>query len=79
LEMRELTIQRCEQMIALLDDPNISDGTPLSLPPSEDIAHLDLAYQKAGRKRIPVIENTQRKKLEEQSVLHDSLSLDLWS
>lgn len=79
LEMRELTIKRCEQMIALLDDPNILDGTPLSLPPSEHVTHLDLAYQKAGRKRIPVIENTQRKKLEEQSVLHDSLSLDLWS
>lgn len=79
LEMRELTIQRCEQMIALLDDPNIPDGSPLSLPSSEDVTHLDLAYQKAGRKRIPIIENTQRKKLEEQSGLHDSLSLDLWS
>ncbi|MEQ1158010.1 integrase [Acinetobacter johnsonii] len=79
LGTRELTIKRCEQLIALLDDPNILDGTPLSLPPSEDVTHLDLAYQKAGRKRIPVIENTQRKKLEEQSVLHDSLSLDLWS
>lgn len=43
------------------------------------MTHLDLAYQKAGCKRIPTIENTQRKKLEEQSVLHDSLSLDLWS
>ena len=79
LEMRELTIKRCEQMIALLDDPNIPDGTPLSIPPSEDVTHLDLAYQKAGCKRIPTIENTQRKKLEEQSVLHDSLSLNLWS
>lgn len=79
LGTRELTIKRCEQLIALLDDPNILDGTPLSLPPSEHVTHLDLAYQKAGRKRIPVIENTQRKKLEEQSVLHDSLSLDLWS
>ena len=79
LEMRELTIKRCEQMIALLDDPNIPDGTPLSLPSSEDVTHLDLAYQKAGRKRIPTIENTQRKKLKEQPILHGSLSLDLWS
>ena len=79
LETRELTIKRCEQMIALLDDPNIPDDTPLSLPPSEDVTHLDLAYQKAGRKRIPTIENTQRKKLEEQIVSHDSLLLDLWS
>ena len=79
LETRELTIKRCEKMIALLHDPNIPDGTPLSIPPSEDVTHLDLAYQKAGRKRIPTIENTQRKKLKEQPVLHDSLSLDLWS
>lgn len=63
LEVRELTIKRCEQMITLLNDPNILDGTPLSLPPSEDVTHLDLAYKKAGRKRIPVIENTQREKV----------------
>lgn len=79
LETRELTIKRCEQMIALLDDPNIPYGTPLSLPTSEDVTHLDLAYQKAGRKRIPVIENTQRKQIEKQQVLNDSLLLDLWS
>lgn len=79
LETRELTIKRCEQMIALLDDPNIPDGTPLSLPSSKNVTHLDLAYQKAGRKRIPIIENTQRKKIEKQRVLNDSLLLDLWS
>lgn len=79
LEMRELTIKRCEQMIALLNNPNIPDGTPLSIPPSEDVTHLDLAYQKAGRKRIPTIENIQRKKLKEQIVSHDSKLLDLWS
>ncbi|MDH2644521.1 hypothetical protein [Acinetobacter baumannii] len=50
-----------------------------SLPSSEDIPHLDLAYQKAGRKRIPTIENTQRKQIEKQQVLHESLLMDLWS
>ncbi|WP_168396728.1 integrase [Acinetobacter indicus] len=79
LEVREQTIKRCEQMIALLDDPNILDGTPLSLPPSEDVTHLDLAYQKAGRKRIPVIENTQRKKIEDEPhLLSPALQMDLW-
>lgn len=79
LEMRELTIKRCEQIIALLDDPNIPDGTPLSLPSSEDVTHLDLAYQKAGRKRIPVIENTQRKKIEgEAHSLNSVLLMDSW-
>ncbi|MEQ1069787.1 integrase [Acinetobacter lwoffii] len=79
LQTRELTIKRCEQMITLLDDPNIPDGTPLSLPPSEDVTHLDLAYQKAGRKRIPVIENTQRKKIEDEPhLLSPALQMDLW-
>ncbi|MFW2150670.1 MULTISPECIES: integrase [Acinetobacter] len=79
LQTRELTIKHCEQMITLLDDPNIPDGTPLSLPPSEDVTHLDLAYQKAGRKRIPVIENTQRKKIEDEPhLLSPALQMDLW-
>ena len=79
LEMRELTIKRCEQMIALLDDPNIPDGTPLSLPSSEDVTHLDLAYQKAGRKRIPIIENTQRKMIEDEAhSLNSVLLMDSW-
>lgn len=80
LEMRELTIKRCEQMLALLEDPNIIDGTPLSLPHTENITHLDLAYQKAGGKRIPVIENTQRKKINGQQQLSlDDLLTDLWA
>lgn len=78
LEMRELTIKRCEQMMALLEDPNISDGTPLSLPPTDDFTHLDLAYQKAGRKRIPVIENTQRKKVKDEQPLLDSIFTGSW-
>lgn len=78
LETRELTIQRCEQMLALLNDPYIEDGTPLSLPSFDEINHLDLAYQKAGRKRIPLIENTQRKKVEENLLELDSIMTDLW-
>ncbi len=79
LETRELTIQRCEQMLALLNDPHIEDGTPLSLPSSDVVNHLDLAYQKAGRKRIPVIENTQRKMIEDEShLLSPVLQMDLW-
>jgi len=78
LEMRELTIKRCEQMIALLEDPNIPDGIPLSLPPSEDVTHLDLAYQKAGHKRIPVIENTQRIINKSVQLLLDSKLTESW-
>lgn len=79
LNVREITIKRCEQLIALMEDPNIPDGTPLSLPSSEDVSHLDLAYQKAGRKRIPIVENTQRKKIKQPQNLLDSMQNDLWS
>ena len=65
-------------MIALLNDPNVSDGTPLSLPPSEDVTHLDLAYQKAGLKRIPVIENLQRQNTEKIGIKSDTILADLW-
>ena len=78
LETRELTIQRCEQMLALLNDPHIEDGTPLSLPFSEAVSHLDLAYQKVGRKRIPLIENTQRKISKDKFIETDSIIADLW-
>lgn len=77
-ETRELTIKRCEQMLALLNDPNIDDGTPLSLPATEEISHLDLAYQKAGRKKIPVIENLQREKAEEIASKTDHMITNLW-
>lgn len=78
LETRELTIQRCEQMVALLNDPNIEDGTPLSLPATEERSHLDLAYQKAGRKRLSVIENQQRNSLARKQGLLDSSLTDSW-
>lgn len=78
LETRELTIKRCEQMLVLLNDPNIEDGTPLSIPATEEVSHLDLAYQKAGRKRIPIIENHQRKKAKEIAIKSDTILTDLW-
>ena len=78
LETRELTIQRCEQLVALLNDPNIENGTPLSLPATEERSHLDLAYQKAGRKRLPVIETQQRNSLARKQGLLDSSLTDSW-
>lgn len=78
LEARELTIQRCEQLVALLNDPNIPDGVPLSLPPSEEVTHLELAYQKAGQKRLPIIENKQRNNLDDKHLLLSSDSTGTW-
>ncbi|QFS18490.1 integrase [Acinetobacter indicus] len=78
LETRELTIQRCEQLVALLNDPNIPDGVPLSLPPSEEVTHLELAYQKAGQKRLPIIENKRRNNLDDIHLLPSSDSTGTW-
>ena len=76
LKMREITIQRCEQILTLLNDPNIPDGTPLHLPASEEVTHLDLSYQKVGRKRLPSIENQQRKLQEGE--LASFASIEAW-
>lgn len=78
LETRELTIQRCEQLVALLNDPNIPDGVPLSLPPSEEVTHLELAYQKAGQKRLPIIENKRLNNLDDIHLLPSSDSTGTW-
>lgn len=79
LELRELTILRCEQMLALLEDPTIADGTPLSIPIVEDITHLQLAYIKAGRKRLPEIKNTQYNKKDKDKISNNSeLNTSTW-
>ena len=79
LELRELTILRCEQMLALFNDPNIADGTPLRIPIVEDVTPLQLAYIKAGRKRLPVIKNTQYNKKEKDKISANSyLNASTW-
>lgn len=50
----------------------------LSLPPSEEVTHLELAYQKAGQKRLPIIENKRRNNLDDIHLLPSSDSTGTW-
>ncbi|CAK1733898.1 Integrase [Vibrio crassostreae] len=59
-ERRKLTTERCEQLLAMMEDPNIEDGSLIRLLNVEDVTQLDLAMDANGKKRLPKIENYQR-------------------
>ena len=59
-ERRKLTTERCEQLIAMLEDPDIEDGSLIRLLNVEDVTQLDRAMDANGKKRLPKIENFQR-------------------
>ncbi|HIF9509480.1 integrase [Photobacterium damselae subsp. damselae] len=59
-ERRKLTTERCEQLLAMMEDPNIEDGSLIKLVNLEDVTQLDRAMDANGKKRLPKIENFQR-------------------
>lgn len=59
-ERRKLTTERCEQLITMLEDPSIEDGSLIKLANVEDVSLLDRAMDANGKKRLPKIENFQR-------------------
>ncbi|MDF5688559.1 integrase, partial [Vibrio parahaemolyticus] len=59
-ERRKLTTERCEQLLAMMEDPNIEDGSLIKLLNVEDVTQLDRAMDANGKKRLPKIENFQR-------------------
>lgn len=59
-ERRKLTTERCEQLLAMMEDPNIEDGSLIRLLNVEDVTQLDRAMDANGKKRLPKIENYQR-------------------
>ncbi|UKA29477.1 integrase [Photobacterium damselae] len=59
-ERRKLTTERCEQLLAMMEDPNIEDGSLIKLLNLEDVTQLDRAMDANGKKRLPKIENFQR-------------------
>jgi len=61
-ERRKLTIERCEQLLAMMEDPNIEDGSLIKLLNVEDVTQLDRAMDANGKKRLPKIENFKRLK-----------------
>ena len=59
-ERRKLTTERCEQLVTMLEDPSIEDGTLIKLINVEDVSLLDRAMDANGKKRLPKIQNFQR-------------------
>lgn len=59
-ERRKQTTERCEKLLAMMEDPNIEDGSLIRLIDIEDVTQLDRAMDANGKKRLPKIENFQR-------------------
>lgn len=74
-ERRKQTTERCEQLLAMMEDPNIEDGSLIRLLNVEDVTQLDRAMDANGKKRLPNIENYQRIKAiqKTQSVTVDEM------
>ncbi|MCL9775102.1 integrase [Vibrio methylphosphonaticus] len=73
-ERRKLTTERCEQLLTMMEDPSIEDGSLIRLLNVEDVTQLDRAMDANGKKRLPKIENFQRiKATQAQKVTVDEL------
>ncbi|WP_430469053.1 integrase [Vibrio alginolyticus] len=59
-ERRKMTTERCEQLLTMMEDPNIEDGSLIRLLNVEDVTQLDRAMDANGKKRLPKIENYRR-------------------
>ena len=59
-QRRKLTTERCEQLLEMMEDPNIEDGALIKLANVEDVTQLDRALEANGKKRLPEIVNFKR-------------------
>lgn len=59
-QRRKLTTDRCAQLLAMMEDPNIEDGALIKLANVEDVTQLDRALEANGKKRLPEITNFKR-------------------
>ncbi len=59
-QRRKLTTDRCAQLLAMMEDPNIQDGALIKLANVEDVTQLDRALEANGKKRLPEIINYKR-------------------
>jgi len=60
LRRYQITTERCEQLLAMMDDPDIKDGALIKLANVEDVTLLDRAMDANGKKRLPDIVNYQQ-------------------
>ncbi|EEZ42455.1 hypothetical protein [Photobacterium damselae] len=75
-ERRKLTTERCEQLLAMMEDPNIEDGSLIKLVNLEDDTQLDRAMDANGKKRLPKIENFQRIKANQRVSVDEMIGIE---
>lgn len=68
-QKRLITIKRCEELIVILSDENLPDGTEVKLS-IENISNLDKALDKNHKKRLPKIEKIRNNKIEKAPNKH---------
>lgn len=59
-ERRQKTVERCRELIKMMDDPSIEDGALIKLSSVDDVSLLDRAMDANGKKRLPEIKNYKR-------------------
>ncbi|GAK83409.1 hypothetical protein JCM19238_959 [Vibrio ponticus] len=75
-ERRKLTTKRCEQLLAMMEDPSIEDGSLIRLLNVEDVTQLDRAMDANGKKRLPKIENFQRIKATQKVTVDELIGVE---
>ncbi|OCH76011.1 integrase [Vibrio breoganii] len=75
-ERRKLTTERCEALLAMMEDPSIEDGSLIKLLNIEDVTQLDRAMDANGKKRLPKIENFQRIKGAQKVTLDEMIGTE---
>ncbi|MCG9738298.1 hypothetical protein L1D32_09040 [Shewanella insulae] len=77
LERRQITVERCRELLNMMEDPKIKDGALIKLSSVEDVSLLDRAMDANGKKRLPEIINYKRVKRVSVSNLVNSKDADV--
>lgn len=75
-ERRKITTERCSQLLDMLEDPRIEDGSLIKIANVEEISQLDRAMDANGKKRLPKIENYKRLNAREEVSVDEILGIE---
>jgi hypothetical protein len=59
-QRRKQTTERFQQLLKMMEDPSIEDGSLIKLTDVDDVTQLDRAMEANGKKRLPEIINFKR-------------------
>ncbi|NRF27100.1 integrase [Vibrio coralliilyticus] len=75
-ERRRVTTERCEKLLAMMEDPSIENGSLIRLLDVEDVTLLDRAMDVNGKKRIPKVENFRRIKASQKVTVDEMINVE---